>query len=387
MFTTRLKTLIVLVALISVGPLSAAADITSNCTITPNSANLLDDSIPPQAGVEIFVFSTNQTNVEYTFECDVTEQPASVVVLPAEMESVVYDNATGKLAVTFVNTDYIEGSNVPAPPGTTTFSIAVIPADPAGTGVPVEMRGSWMATNIPPFGLDMSGAGGWELLPPDEEDPFFGYRLNGPEGSTGFFKMFIPDSMKQLLEDLVNAESPTPVTLEWSDLAVFNDDQQASMSITEQAGGALVDIQVTFTEGTTDIPDNQEPALFKLRTTTGGVDKEITVGKAKPISLTASNVKPTKGTLLSLYGWVQNCQPGEKLKLTSANAFKLAKSKGGKKLTRYRKKGWKQVTVEEDCSYSQSYKIRKNDVFQAILKRKGERAIKSNKLKLKVARK
>lgn len=385
----RHKAFMTLVALIVMAvPLVATADIASNCTITPNSATELSGSVPPQPGVEIYVYATTQTNVEYTVECDVTEQPASVVVLPADMESVTYNEGTGKLTIKFTNTDYLEGSNVQLPPGaSTTFSIAIIPADPAGSGIPAEMRGSWMATNIPPFGLDVSGAGGWELIPPDLETPYFGYRLNGPDGSTGFFKMFIPDSMKELLEDLINLESPTPVSLQWSDLAVFNDNQQASMSITEQAGGALVSILVTFTEGATEIPDNQQPNFHKMLAQGAGVDKNITVGKAKPLSLTASNVTPVRASQVTLYGWVQSCQPGEKVKLTSANAFKNAKAKGGKALTRYNKKGWKQVTVQNDCSYSHSYKVKKNDVFQTILKRKGEKALKSNKLKIRTKKK
>lgn len=379
------KLLILLIAFSLLVPVGASAQIASNCTLNPDSATPLG-GIPPQPGVEIFIFSTAQTGVQYTFECDVTEQPASVVVLPATINSLLFES--GKLTLVFTNTSYIEGSNVPAPPGQTTFSIAIIPADPNGTGIPNEMRGSWMATNIPPVGVDPSGAGGWELIPPSQANPYFGYKLNGPAGSSGFFKMFIPDNMRQLLEQLINLKANPPVSLTWNDLAVFNNDQQASMAITEQGDGALVDINVNFTDGSTDIEDqsSQLDLLPRRARVGGGIDKKITVGRAKPISLTASNTKPRKGSTLRLYGWVQNCQPGEKVSLTSTQALKKAKAKGAKSLARYKKKGWKELRLRNDCGYSHSYKIKNNDVFQTLLKRKKQRVIKSDRLKVKVSK-
>ena len=361
----------------------ARGDIASNCTISPGSAQLLTGSVPPQPGVEIFVYATASTGVEYTFECDATEQPASVVILPAEMKRVTYDSNTGKLSVVFTNVPYVEGSNVPAPPGTTTFSIALVAAGPSG--IPVEMRGSWMATNIPPFGLDTSGAGGWELLPPSQTQPFFGYRLNGPEGSKAFFQMFIPESLRLLLEQALSLEAGAPVTVAWSDLAVFNNNEQASLSITPQTGGgALVDILVEFSDGVTEFEDSQATAM--RRASSGGVDKRITVREAETVSLTADDISPAAGQLVTLYGWVKDCIPGERVKLTSNAAAKAAKVKGGRKLAAYKKKGWKRVILEPDCRFSQVYTAKKTDVFKAMYKPKGAALQKSDNLKITVAK-
>jgi len=371
-------------------PASANGAIASNCSISPDSAQLLEGSVPPQPGVELFVYAAAATGVEYTFECDVTEQPASVVILPAEMKSVTYSSGTGRLSVIFTHVNYVEGSNVPAPPGTTTFSIALVSAQPGG--VPVEMRGSWMATNIPPFGVDPSGAGGWELIPPSEQNLYFGYRLNGPEGSTAFFQMFIPESMRVLLEQALSLIGGSPVTVEWSDLAVFNDSEQASMSITAlPEGGALVDILVLFTAGATELPDNEDGAeaaslRFAPRPSAGGIDKNITVREAQTVSLTADDITPARDQAVKLYGWAKDCTPGSIVKLTSSIAAKAAQAKGGKTLAKYKKNGWKRVTLASDCGFSQNYTPKKPDVFTAIYKPQGGAARNSRRLKITITR-
>jgi len=367
-------------------PFGAVANIASNCTITPEPPfDLTDGATPPQPGVEIFIYAANSTGQDYTFECDVTEQPASVVILPAKINAMTYNSVTGKLSVNFTHIPYIEGSNVPAPPGTTTFSIALVPAGNGLSGIPIQMKGSWMATNVPPAGVDPSGAGGWELLPPTPDSPFFGYRINGPAGSTGIFRMFIPEAMRELLEWLMNQQSQTPVTLNWEDLAVYNNNQQAAMGITPQVGGgALVDIRVSFDEGAIEVVPGTEGALLSLRHgyagSSAGVDKRLTVGVAQPLSLTADDLTPAKNSSVKLFGWVKNCVQGAFVKLTSNRAAKAAKAKGGKPLAKYIKNGWKRVRLGNDCSYQQTYTARKRDVFMAVYKAPGRPAIKSAKL-------
>lgn len=384
----RLGLVHLFVFLLLLAPAMATADIASNCSISPSTAQLLDGTLPPQSNVEMFVYSTVSTGTEYTLVCDTPEQPAAVVVLPAEMTSVSYDGSAGTISVRFKNVPYIEGTSIPAPPGTTTFSIAFVYASPGG--VPAEMRGSWMATNIPPFGLDMSGVGGWELIAPSEEEPFFGYRLNGPEGVTGFFQMFIPETMRALLAGLASESPNAPVSLEWSDLAIFNDNEQASMSlIPQESGGALVDILVKFTEGVTETPVAQTLLAARMaRAAAGaGVDKRVTVGEAEAVSLTADILKPKRAETIKLYGWVKACTAGDKVKLTSKLAGNAARAAGAKRYAKYVKNGWKRPVLQQDCSFSQTYKAKKLDVFKAIYKPKGGKAVKSRSLRMPVTKK
>lgn len=368
--------------------LLSSGNLYADCTITPSGPTLLDGTVPPQEGVELYIYATAGTDVTYTAECDATENPASVVVLPATVTSVDYNSTTKKVTIVFVNKNYIEGSNVPAPPGTTTFSIALVSAVADGQdGPPAAMAGSWMATNIPPVGVDPSGAGGWELIPPSEDDPFFGYTLNGPDGSTGFFKMFIPDSMLQYVEDLINQESPTPVDLTWDDMAVFNDNQQASLEFTEVAGGVLVDIFLLFEQGANTFPDSDtEEAVVAAAQSGGGVNKSVTVGEAADVSLAADDSKPSKRQTVKLFGWVVDCITGEKIKITSKLAARKAKKRGANALKRYKRKGWKKVALDSECYYEKSFKAKKSDVLESIYKPKGEKAKKSSKLKVQVSK-
>lgn len=114
-----------------------------------------------------------------------------------------------------------------------TFGIAFVPAETkTSDGPPEEMKGSWMSTNISPEY--------WELVPPDEDDPGFGYKLSGPEGEQGFFQMFIPAAMIDYLSSAYGE------TLSAEDHAVFNDGEQASLDIESGQGGAFVSILVNF---------------------------------------------------------------------------------------------------------------------------------------------
>ena len=165
---------VVLLSAWIVSPLVAQAAITSNCVISPAGPTELSGSIPPQEGVELYVYATVGTGTDYTLTCDATEQPASVVVLPGKVSELSYDEGAGTIVVKFKHVPYVTGSNVQAPPGTEVFSVAFVPAVAEGVqGPPEQMRGSWMATNIAP--------GDWELIPPSEEDqnPNFGYKLSG----------------------------------------------------------------------------------------------------------------------------------------------------------------------------------------------------------------
>lgn len=363
-------------------------------SITPETS-LRDLTIPPQDGVELFVFEGGQLNTEYTAVFNVNEEPASVVLVAADMVDYSYDAEAGTVSIVLEHVGYVPAASLPGPD--TDFSIAFIGAVADGqAGPPAAMRGSWMATNI--------GPSDWELIPPTLENPSFGYKLSGPDGETGFFRMFVPQAIIDLLSQLYGES----VSIE--DLAVFNDDQQASMDITPVepsegvVTGALVDINVVFSSGSSELPDDEEePVVEAVRAAydypefpvgdypqypgddsdTTNVQKEITVERAQTVSLSADDSTPVKGSSVTIYGWVQGGLEGQKVKITSANALKRAKAKGGAALTRYQKRGWKTLLLDNEGYFSHTFTAKKTDTLRAIYKVSGQSAKKSNRLKIR----
>lgn len=315
-------------------------------SITP-SVTLRDGSIPPQPNVEIFVFAGDQPNTTYTAVFNnVTEEPASVVVLPATVTSSTYDAGTQKLTVVLTHVAYVDGTQPPGP--STDFSIALVSAS-AG-GAPEALRGSWMATNISP--LD------WTLIPPEQENPNFGYQISGPVGKNAFLRMFIPASMFSYISTLIG-QTVTP-----NDMAVFNGTAQTNVQVEDQGNGsALVRVSVPLATTNTEVTEVVEGQ--GMAQAQGGVDslassvtKKITVGREANLSLSPNPTGKVKvNKKVQLFGCVASRVPfkvGEKVSL----AFT---PKGKTKATTLR------ATLDAKGCYRKPYKVGSTGTVQAIL--------------------
>ncbi len=324
-------------------------------SITP-SVELRQGSIPPQPNVEIFVFAGTQPNTDYTVVFNnVTEEPASIVVLPATVTSSTYSSDTQKLTVVMKNVPYVDGTTPPGP--STDFSIALVQAS-AG-GAPAALKGSWMATNISP--LD------WTLIPPEATNPNFGYQIAGPVGTSGFLRMYIPASMFTYISTLVG-QAVTP-----NDMAVFSGTTQTDVLVEDRGdGSALVRISVPFASSNTELDEVVDAAATT-------VAKKITVGREADISLAlnpSGKIKAKKK--VQLFGCVASRVPfraGEKVALAVT-------PKGSKKPTSMR------GSLDAKGCYRKPYKVLKTSTIQAVLGKNAAvgraNAVKSKKVSLKV---
>lgn len=146
-------------------------------------------------------------------------------------------------------------------------------------GPPASMGGGYISTTVQNF----------QIIPPsDPNDPAIGVSLTGPVGISGYFKMYLPPSMLTLMGTMSGK------TMAAADMAVFIDDDQASMSVTETtSGGALIDINITFTED-----DTSTAALAST-----DVTKEIITKEKLALSASFKKASVSKGKTAKLYGW------------------------------------------------------------------------------------
>lgn len=354
-------------------PASVQAELTVTFQSIDPPISRRTEGIPPQPGVQLFVFDTGGQSIpqQYTAVFQVSELPATAVLTACKLGGYTYDSGSGELTLTFEHVGYVPNSTPPGPP--TDFGIAFVPVGGAGgQGIPAAMAGSWMSTNISPT----FNSPGWELLPPSQNNPGFGFVLNGPEGETGFFKMFIPQSLIDLMSQLYGE----PMTA--ADLALFNGNSQASVAVNEVfAGetllGALVDINVVFSQFVQSVDDELDEASLqsykasKPLRSLATVNKSLTVRRGLQVSLTASQTRAPKGSRVELFGWVKNGSPGEKVLLTS-NA--KPPQKGLVK--------WKRLTLDADKRYSAFYTVKNTRNFQTVYKKAKQKAKKSPKVKV-----
>ncbi len=248
-------------------------------------------------GVDLFVYS-GTVGETYTAIYSVSEEPVMAVITGGTMEDWSYDAEAGTITIVTQHTGYIEGSGDFGP--YSPFGIAIVWASDGyeQDAPPSDMNGSWMATNLM----------NWQLVPPTDENggsPYFGYVLSGPEGESGFFQMYMTDGTKDMMSELAGEE------LDWEDLAVYLDDDQASMSITETTGGALVDIQVTFSENTTQISSLASRSEGEEEQVT----KQVKVKEQAPRSFACKSYRKAKGEKFTCFGWVKNGKKDQKVSL------------------------------------------------------------------------
>jgi hypothetical protein len=309
--------------------------------VNPNGVSLRGGSIPPQPGVELFVFNPLDSvppgpmpeppyGTTYTLTFKASEQPASLVAIPGKVLS--YSYTTGDsgdlsfpdtLKIEFRHDRYAGGVEAELPGPVSDFAIAIIPADDGGpTGVPSVLRGSYMATNISPLS--------WRIIPPSAASLSFGFEVTGNNGQTAFFDLFVPDGLLGSWSALLGR----PLSQE--DLALFSDRYQASTRFKPIAGsnpGALVEILLTFNPSSnlvTDLLDDEasetEMAAAAFSSPKSGarpklalpgrkVTKRLTVGEAPALSLLATQRSVPSRRKVTIYGWAKYGSPGQTVSL------------------------------------------------------------------------
>jgi hypothetical protein len=356
-----------------VSPLAAQTTQFVGAVSDPTNANLAlrSGTVPPQPGVELFVFDPLGSptpgdppyGTKYTLTFKTSEQPASVVAIPGKVLSYAYTTGTSgdpsypdELVIEFTHEPYAGGveAELPGPPSD--FSIAVIPAD--GTGIPASLRGSYMATNISPLA--------WRLIPPSDASVSFGFEITGNNGQVAFFDLFVPDSLIADWSALLGR------ALTQADLALFSNNNQASTSFARVEGansGALIEIRLSFNPASNLVVDVIEPDLAepepasakslvqaKALPPLAKVTKRLTVGEAPVLSLLATSRVVPYRRKVTLYGWARYGAPGEVVKITQQG---LIASRGPKRAV------IKTLRLDADGKFVTSIKMLKTDKFKA----------------------
>lgn len=271
-----------------------------------------------------------EEGVEYTVVMSVDVEPAVVITPGADIsidQPWTYDADAGTLTVIMEATGLKQASDGPE----NAMILAVVaPVAMGEDGPPAEMTGSWLSTNVQD----------WELVPPSEGTPAFGFELTGPAGETGFFHMFMPTAMIDLLGQFVGR------TLAPSELAVFNGDSQSSIDIQEVSGGIYININVTFEDTSSSVS----------ATKSSSVTKRITVQEREAVSLAAAKTSLSKGKSTKLYGWLKNGKRNQTVTV-------WAKAKGEKKFVKVfsaktTKDGYYTTNVTPDITTAYKIKYR-----------------------------
>jgi hypothetical protein len=205
------------------------------------------------------------------------------------------------------------------------------------SGPPASMGGGYISTTVQEF----------QISPPSGPDEYgFGLTLTGPANTTGYFNMYMPSTML----DLMSTMSQTTITA--ADMAIFIDEMQAYTSITEtEEGGALINIDVTFTEGDTST---------STLATDDTVTKSIQAMQQEDLSaaFTLSNVSRKEKT--TLYGWLASGENHKRIKI-------YRKKEGHKKYTLVKQK-W----TDEDGYYTWTFKAKKQNMKKGEYKFKAK---------------
>lgn len=307
--------------------LAFTADLVS---ITPDATDMTDQlqGGGAPAGVALFGW-LGTVDTDYTAVFSVDESPAMIVSPGADLSTDnawSYDADAGTVTVNFTLKGLIGSDEFPIPDGMGMTIVALVPSSDDGSGPPVEMTGGWFATNLQ----------SWEIVPPSPENVAFGFNLTGPSGETGYFHMFMPTS----LIDLMGQMRGENLTVD--DLAVFNGDYQSSMSVTEVTGGAYIDINVTFNDTSTTV------------SATSDVTKSITAAPRLALSLAAKKTSITSGSKAKLYGWINKNKANKTVEIWS-------KASGAKKFTKLTS-----VKTDDTGYFYSNQKLKKTTKFKAI---------------------
>ena len=285
--------------------------------------------LSPGEDVDIFAFSgVADTTYELVFASDTA--PTMIITPGADMENAndwAYDATSGTVTMNVTYKGIVTDTN-DENSELDMFIIALVfsSGDINAGGAPVEMAGAGLATNL----LQ------WMIVPPMPDAPYFGFQLTGTPGTSGFFHMFIPETAIDHISSMSDQEL-TPESM-----AVFVDDQQASMSITGVDGGAYIDINITFVEDAVGVSSTSDSII-----------KKITAGAREPLSLVAKKDTIEKGSTTRLYGWIKRAKAGKEVVL-------YRKLKGESKFT-----VWKTVETNGTGYYKVNYTGKKTAQFKA----------------------
>lgn len=288
-------------------PIMSKAELVPDCTVT--SSDPLDEitqfsppSNPPDPNivetVAGFMYTADTGSATYDVTCTVTSDATlnSAPMVMAGGFNVAYDDFTITqnsdteyvYSISGVAGDFYPPDDTPSEPNQEWVYVFIAtgsdptPQNPEQSGPPASMGGGFISTTVQEF----------QISPPSGPDEFgFGLTLDGPPNTTGFFKMYMPASMLALMSTM----SGKTITVD--DMAVFIDDDQASTTISEtDAGGALININVTFTSGNTSTATS---ALVESETVSKSIEAK------EKLALSAAFVKTSvlRDKYAKLYGW------------------------------------------------------------------------------------
>lgn len=260
-------------------------------SVSPTDVTDISDRLPTKnAGELLKAYNyASAIGTEYTFVFDLTNSDGTAVTrapflmnVGSKVKTYSFDSTTQQITIT-VTTQTWYPPNATNPEHEIVFVIlptveSMKPEE--GSGPPHAMAGGWVSMTV----LD------WRILPPEKGEPGFGLSLSGKAGSSGFFNMWIPPTMFDFMEQ------QTGKKIAPKDLAIFIDDQQASVSVTELNSGAFIDINITFAEGST---------ATGAALASGSVSKEIAAKQKLPLSLAAKKATIKKNKTAKLYGWLK----------------------------------------------------------------------------------
>jgi hypothetical protein len=163
-------------------------------------------------------------------------------------------------------------------------------------GPPLQAAGTWMSTNI----------NSWCVIPPNETNPFFGFKLIAPPGTKGYFRKKISPGLLSLLSTLAGR------SLDPQSLAIFNGTFEASKSITATSdGGVLIDIKLNFSTTANTLSASNATAKgisterLQAQASSSVVTKTITTAEEETLSLTPKKSQIT-GSKAAVFGFVDD---------------------------------------------------------------------------------
>ena len=340
-----------------VGASAHASETAELNSINPNAnevseliLSLIDEYLLPP-GVNALAFE-GSIGTTYQAVFDVSKKPDVIVSMAADIINYSYNEETLQVTLDFQHIGFIAGTLIEGI-ADNVFGFAFLWSDSAGLEIPVELQGGWISTNV--FT--------WNIIPPENDEPSLGVILTGTAGQTGYFHMFIPESVIFLLQELLDDD-----TLTIDDLAIYNDGNQASIDIEETVGGYLVKVYVEFNEDTTTLTSDllSLQNIYSKQLETGiivtseskDVSKKISVKRKKEVSLAPAKKKVDKGDTATLYGWIDSGLAGEVIII----------KKKKKNATRFKK--WKKIFTVADGYFSIDLVAKKTAKYKAKWKNK-----------------
>lgn len=268
----------------------------------PNDLTDVSSTIPSKApeGIEQTLKGyqyTNPVGTDYALEFSVSntdgtliERSPFLVAVGTKIASYTFDATTQKITLVVKTQEFYPPEQTrPVPIMVFAFVLTTDSLTPREPGPPHAMAGGYVATTV----LD------WRILPPENREPGMGIELSGTKGSSGYFNMFVPATMFDFMSEMTGKKSTI------KNLAVFVDDEQASVSVTELNGGGFIDVNITFTSGNT--------STAKALGAAKKITKKVMAKNKLALSLAAKKGKVKNGKNAKLYGWLKSGKRGQEI--------------------------------------------------------------------------